>query len=224
MIFEGIAKKTISIGLCCVLYLLFSLGVYKVTHVFMHIMMAWNLFLAFLPLLWAIMIQKSLAKSNKLLCFVFSVSWLFFFPNAPYMVTDLIHLNGIKFYPPYYSTDIGAWLRLVHIGSGVFLGILTGFLSLYLIHQMLIRMKGRIKAGFALVSVCLLSGYGIYIGRFLRFNSWDIARPISLITRLIKDINSFSLEFSLLFAGYIFVTYIVFYVFFHKELQSFNIS
>ncbi len=216
--------------LCCLAYFFMSICVFGATFDFIHIMMAWNLFLAFLPLLFAKLSEKNFKKFKKLKVTAFRLLWLFFFPNALYLITDFIHINKIKFYskensyaPFFYSSDIIAWIKLVHIGLGVFLGTLIGLLSLYIIHQSLLRRKSKTAANIIMVIICLLSGYAIYIGRFLRLNSWDILRPLSLLSKLINNITPFSIKFSLLFAGYILAAYFIFYVFFHNKTSGDNI-
>ncbi len=195
--------------------LLLALGVFQ-------LFMAWNLFLAILPLYFARNFQSHVQgrEKKKGKRVLWAALWFFFFPNAPYMITDFIHISNHEFLirenpyaPLVYSTDIILWIRLVHIGTGVFLGTAAGMLSLYLIHQIVLNGRGQRIAACLIGAVCFLSGYAIYIGRFLRLNSWDILRPIYLISTVWQNLNLFSLEFSLLIAGYVLVTYWLFYVF-----------
>lgn len=221
---EKITNITIKpILLCCLGYLLISIPVFIATFNFFHLMLVWNVLLALLPLIFAIGVKRSLNQSKKIHALVLSLLWLFFFPNAPYMITDFIHIGGIEFYwkvAPYssvtYSTDMMAWLRVVHIGVGVLLGTLLGMLSLYIIHRVLIK-RNRLLGHSAVVSVSLISGYAIYIGRFLRFNSWDILRPVTLIVQLINDVNHFTIAFSLIYGLYVLLCYCIFYAFYHQR-------
>lgn len=230
------------IGLCVLAYIFISIPVIFLSPNFIHIAMVWNLGLAFLPLVFAKLLEKTLTRTGsgqepagsekksktetiKVLCL--GLLWLFFFPNAPYMITDFIHLSGISFYsradsyaPVIYSTDIVSWIELVHIGLGVFLGILAGLLSLSIVHRLVLKRKNRFTAHGVLVLICLLSGYAIYMGRFLRFNSWDILQPVSLLSELMRATNGFSLMFSLVFAVYILISYVFFHAFFPPKSSN----
>lgn len=223
---QSIDKSIKAIVVCFLGYFLISIPVFILTFNFIHAMMVWNLLLASLPLVFAKLLQKSLEKPKKVKIIVLGLLWLFFFPNAPYMITDFIHISGIEFYsrenlyaPTVYSTNIMSWIKLVHIGLGVFLGTLIGLLSLYIIHQIILASKSKIAANSVVLISCLLSGYAIYIGRFLRLNSWDVLLPVSLLSQLINAINLFSVGFSLLFAGYVLASYCIFYVFFHNKIS-----
>jgi uncharacterized membrane protein len=181
-------------------------------------MMVWNLVLAILPLLFSELLIKRIQNPKKGLSVLLGFLWLLFFPNAPYMITDFIHLNAIDFFPnQYYTTNLLDWIRLTHIGAGVFLGILSGLLSLYNIHRLLIKRKSKIATQVILVVISLLSGYAIYVGRFLRLNSWDILSPISLAVKFINGMTLFSLFFSLLMAIFILFSYYIFYLFCHLK-------
>lgn len=223
---ENTIGKSIKImALCCFGYFLISIPIFLRTFNSIYLMMVWNLFLASLPLVFARLLEKNSENPKRLKTIVLGLLWLLFFPNAPYMLTDFIHISGIEFIsrpepysPAAYSTNILSWVKLVHIGIGVFLGTLIGLLSLHVIHQTVLKSKSKSIANSVVVISCLLSGYAIYIGRFLRLNSWDVLRPVWLLSRLINDLNLFSLGFSLLFAGYVFISYCIFYVFFHNKI------
>lgn len=130
----------------------------------------WNLFLAWIPLLSALMAERT----RGLLAGTCSVVWLLFFPNAPYIITDLVHLH-----------DHGRWMfwvNLITLLSFAMTGLLLGYLSLYVMQK---RVKGRFGAvagwAFALGTLGLCS-FGIYLGRFGRWNSWDVVlEPVSLL-------------------------------------------
>lgn len=212
----------------CGIYLLFSFGVYALTHQFVHLMMIWNLFLAVLPLLFAYFYCRSSEKKQVLMARIFGLLWLCFFPNSPYLITDFIHLQGITFIydipsvysPVSYSTALLAWMSLIQIGIAVIAGIGTGMLSFALMEQQILQTWGRMTALMTNVMFCLVSGYSVYVGRFLRLNSWDILKPLSLLHKLSMSINRFTVEFSLLFAFFIFMVYGLFALLLNN--QSFN--
>jgi uncharacterized membrane protein len=104
---------------------------------------------------------------------VAAAAWLVFFPNAPYIFTDLIHLRPV--------VDHRFWMDLIIILLFAWSGFLVGCLSLRLLHEAVARQHGW-WAGWAFVaSACALAGIGVYIGRFLRWNSWDLlVNPLGL--------------------------------------------
>ena len=145
----------------------------------------WNLFLAFIP--WALsslLIIYPKLQEKKLAVITLLGTWLLFFPNAPYILTDLFHLKHVVSMP--------MWFDLLLILSFAWVGLLFGFMSLWdiekILKQYLIksRLKGllRYHLWIPLFSSVLLfiGSFGIYLGRYLRWNSWDIiAEPFALI-------------------------------------------
>ncbi|HET8653454.1 MAG TPA: DUF1361 domain-containing protein [Gaiellaceae bacterium] len=139
-------------------------------------LLAWNLFLAWIPLVAAVGVydlQRRGARIVKLL--PLAAVWLLFLPNAPYLLTDLIHLGS--------RDDAPLWFDLVLFSAFAWTGALLGFLSVYLMQVVVRRMAGAAWS-WALVGASLLaSGFGIYLGRSLRWNSWDfVTRPDALLS------------------------------------------
>jgi uncharacterized membrane protein len=136
----------------------------------------WNLFLAWVPLILALIIAH-LNQRNQLrgwLPLAATSAWLIFFPNAPYILTDLIHLRS--------STHERFWVDLLLILLFGFTGLVLGFLALYLMQQVIAQRLGRAAAWFFIPVMAGLAGFGIYLGRFLRWNSWDILlNPFGLL-------------------------------------------
>lgn len=218
-----IDKKTKGFIGCFIAYILVSIPIFILSRNFIHVALVWNLFLAILPLIFAKILQNTQNNIKKLKQIGLSFLWLFFFPNSLYIITDFIHISGINFYwreNPYtsiiYSTEIIHWAEIIHIGFAAIFGTLMGLLSMFIIHQVLLIKFKNIFANSIIVMVCFLSGYGVYIGRFLRFNSWDILQPIKLLSQLLNSLDYFSLNFSLLFGMYILASYYLFYVI-HKN-------
>lgn len=161
-------------GFTCFCFFM-SLFRFVCTDTKVFLFLNWNLFLAFIP--WAltslVIIKPSLGKSRFTLFFLVG-AWLLFFPNAPYILTDLFHLQS--------TSSMHIWFDLILILSFAWTGLLFGFLSLWDIER--IMLKSQKQRYVIIVSVILLfiSSFGIYIGRFLRWNSWDIiAEPLDLI-------------------------------------------
>jgi len=128
-----------------------------------YLFLLWNLFLAALPYFLAIF--KNRVSQSGFYQWLLIGLWLLFLPNAPYIITDLVHLDHSKGFD---------WYDTVLILSAGIAGIKFTFDSLDLI---LSDLKQRIPIiptwtwNFIFLS---LSAYGIYLGRYLRFNSWDI--------------------------------------------------
>ena len=145
----------------------------------LYVFLVWNLFLAWLPLLFAWFAY--LGQGRRLLFIIFGLLWLLFLPNAPYLVTDLMHLRP---WP-----DVPIWYDLMMLFSFALTGLMLGFLSLYLMQTAVARRYGGL-IGWLFVTIALgLSGFGVYIGRFLRWNSWDVfTNPLYLLSDIAHTI------------------------------------
>lgn len=154
----------------------------------------WNIFLAIVPFL----IVKYVIKSQQSLS-VFSILfliWLLFLPNAPYIITDFLHLKP--------RVGIPMWFDILLLMSASITGLIFGLMALQqMFHHLGNRFSDSVASAIILIS-CLLSGFGIYLGRFQRYNSWDILlEPLNIL----KDVNylfspiglSFTLGFGLFF-------------------------
>src|SRR5688572_1063136 len=124
----------------------------------------WNLFLAWLPLVLAVLARekyRTLRDGEKLGWHFLGLSavWLLFFPNAPYICTDLVHLTN-RYFGHF-------WVDLAIILSCAFTGLILGFLSLYLMQSLVARRYGRAAGWVFVAGVAGLSSFGIYLGRFL---------------------------------------------------------
>jgi uncharacterized membrane protein len=150
-----------------------------------YIWLGWNLVLAWVPLLLALAISRRHAPGGRPSwppSAALGVAWLAFFPNAPYLVTDLIHLRSRAFMPLWYD----AMMVFAFALTGVYLA----FLSLWLVHRLVERRFGP-GAGWTFVAaVAGLSGFGVYLGRYPRWNSWDVvARPGELLADLAAQVR-----------------------------------
>ena len=134
----------------------------------------WNLFLAWIPYLVALSIPYLYKISNsKMVVFAALSCWLLFFPNAPYILTDLLHLKK--------RIGIPLWYDMMLFLSFAWTGLMLGYLSLLEVQIFLRNFFSKwIVYSFSIMAL-LLCGFGIYLGRFLRWNSWDIiTHPFSL--------------------------------------------
>jgi uncharacterized membrane protein len=126
--------------------------------------LSWNLFLAWIPLLLSLLSWR--CRRHSLLAIALGILWLLFLPNAPYLVSDLIHLKPGGVVPMWY--DLGMLFAFAFVGLA---------LGLHSLHIMQALVKGRFGplAGWCFVlAAAVLSGLGVYIGRFLRWNSWEL--------------------------------------------------
>ena len=176
----------------------------------------WNLFLAWLPLMFALLAAEKYQNGPKRnwRFLGFTAAWLLFFPNAPYIFTDVIHLTTS------YFTHF--WVDLILILLCAFTGLVLGFLSLYLMQSVVAHRFGRLASWFFIAAVAGLSGIGICLGRFLRFNSWDVLfRPVKLyhgLGNLVADpFHASTLAFPVLFATFLFITYLMLYALTHLQ-------
>lgn len=145
---------------------------------FLFLFIPWNLFLAWLPLFFSSKIKNAeLSIKNSLL---FAL-WLLFFPNSPYLITDLFHLQQREGVPLYYD--------LVLLFMAAWNGLLMGLYSLRNIEQLLLKRLPANKVR-AIVSSCLvLCGFGIYLGRYDRYNSWHLlTQPYDLLKGILSKI------------------------------------
>ena len=180
----------------------------------------WNLFLAWMPMVFALLArehqQEGTSPGWRFLAF--AVAWLLFFPNAPYIFTDIIHLTRV------YSHF---WVDLMLILINAVTGLIVGFVSLYLMQLAVKRMAGEAMSWLFIAAVAALSGFGIYIGRFLRLNSWDIIAPGKMFHTLgmwasQTSVLSSSFAFSTLFAAFVFLSYVMLYALTHLSPAHLN--
>ena len=139
----------------------------RITYLFL----VWNLFLAWLPLLFAWLAVKW--RRRPLLPLAAAFLWLLFFPNAPYLVTDLIHLRPIN--------PVPLWFDMILLLDYALLGLFLCFTSLSIMHGLVDGRFGALAGWLFALGAISAGGLGVYIGRFLRWNSWDLfTRPLSL--------------------------------------------
>ncbi|MEM6316184.1 MAG: DUF1361 domain-containing protein [Bacteroidota bacterium] len=138
----------------------------------------WNLFLAWIPYLLSLVVKR-LQTKGKLWPITLALIglWLLFFPNAPYLVTDLLHLKQRSIIPYWYDVILFLSFSVT--------GLLLGLMSLYPIHQFFKQYLPKPLEHGLIILLIFLGSLGVYIGRFLRWNSWDIIyQPKGLLTDL----------------------------------------
>jgi len=182
--------------------------------------LVWNLFLAWLPLVFALLAGDAYRKGSgpNWRFRGLAVAWLLFFPNAPYIFTDLIYLTR-----DFYSRF---WVDLVLILAFALTGWVVGFISLFLMQTLVRRRVGPIASWLFIAVIAGLSGFGIYLGRFLRFNTWDVLlKPVALCRGIGNwaanpVTHSTSYVFPALFAVFVFTAYVMLYALTHLRHAS----
>lgn len=155
----------IMLASCLLSFMLIVFRVMATRHP-QFIFLIWNLFLAFIPFVianWLYLHQERFSRFSTVLMVAV---WLLFFPNAPYIITDLIHLH------PDHS--FGYWYNLLIVVSCAWNALVMGLWSLYDIQQVVAQKFSAITAWIVVISSVFLGAFGIYLGRILRWNSWDI--------------------------------------------------
>lgn len=128
----------------------------------------WNLFLAWVPYLcslWAISLHRRYPRRWWLLLLP-AVIGIAFFPNAPYIITDFLHL--------YERPRVPLWYDIGMLTSFAWTGVVLGIYALRLMQTIVQVWFGRILGWAFTLMIVGLSGMGVYMGRFLRWNSWDL--------------------------------------------------
>ena len=140
--------------------------------------LVWNLFLAFVPYMFSSFLENSPRTKRKGFFFLSGFIWLLFVPNAFYIITDLIHLD--------MNNGVPEWFDLALLLSFAWNGILFGIVSIRQMEKLFESHFGRRLDLLFILPVMALNGLGVFVGRFLRFNSWDIVtNPFQLIEGIV---------------------------------------
>jgi uncharacterized membrane protein len=147
----------------------------RVTYVFL----VWNLFLAVIPAVAAALFVQARSTFSRIASFAV---WLAFLPNAPYIATDFIHLRP--------RPGIPLWFDIALLLSCAATGILLAFTSVADVQGVISERWGSGVAWSFACSVLVLCGFGIYLGRFLRWNSWDlVTEPYAKLSYLAASVT-----------------------------------
>lgn len=155
----------------------------KVTQSIFYFFLVWNLFLAYLPLAVTLFLREKPQLTAKWQWLSVSfVVWLLLLPNAPYIITDFIHLNK--------DSGMPLWFDILLLTTFSASGILFGLESMKDMQSFLATKLNSAIASGLMAAACLLSGLGIYIGRVLRFNSWDVLyKPHTLANTVVTGLT-----------------------------------
>jgi uncharacterized membrane protein len=145
----------------------------------------WNLFLAWIPFWIACVVYYGHLRGTRrnVLMAGLGVLWLLFFPNSPYIWTDLVHLLQTR-------PGVAWWCDLVMALSFGWNGMLLGLVSLYLIQSVVHDRLGTGWGWMTVIAALGLGSFGIALGRFDRFNSWDLFfKPDELLLHLVGQFS-----------------------------------
>lgn len=172
--------------------------------------MLWNIFLAFIPFFISSILLLHTNKGNftKPFFIIGFIFWFAFLPNAPYVVTDFIHLNRISIVPPMYD--------IFFFFSSAYVSLLVGLYSISHMEKiLLLKFKQKIT-NIIIPIIILFASFGMYLGRFLRFNSWDlifshkflISSTWNVFLRPHSVTNVYT--YTILFFFFVYISYIAF--------------
>lgn len=208
--------KTFTLVSISILFSVFLLMIrMKLTDSSLYLFLVWNMFLAVIPFTITTYLV-SLPKLNKFVLVFWFFVWLLFLPNAPYIVTDLLHLR--------ISTTHLLWLDILVIGSFALSGLILFYLSIIDMKTILQAFISIKKTNYLVTLIIFLSGLGVYLGRFLRYNSWEIlSNPKYLLVDLTSIIlepfsNSEAWLFTIIFGTFLSVGHFAFKLFHSKPL------
>ena len=189
-----------------------------------YFFLVWNLFLAWIPFVISYFTYTAHLTKTRIYVVVplAAFFWLIFFPNAPYILTDFQHLAGAW-------RDVPVWYDVMLLIWFAFTGLMLGMTSLFMMHEIIRREFGRWAGWGFVLAVAGLSSAGVYVGRFLRWNSWDIFyNPMGMAEYTLQSAQDPSLQsigFTILFGGFFLFLYLTLYTFGHLllERQSDNV-
>ncbi|RLJ23084.1 putative membrane protein [Chryseobacterium sp. 7] len=173
------ARFKINILLILMTVFCFSLSAFRyyISDTKVFLFLNWNLLLAWIPLLLSSFILAFNIRS-KISLMAIIIVWILFFPNSPYILTDLFHLRA--------RNAIPIWYDLIVILSYAWTGLICGFISLNDIEKRLSDYGNRNIINGVIVFFLFMSSFGVYLGRFLRWNSWDVLNnPFGLFSDIV---------------------------------------
>jgi uncharacterized membrane protein len=174
----------------------------------------WNLFLAWIPLVLAIVAYGFAETRRATVAIVVvptAILWLLFFPNAPYILTDFLRLDA-------YHDAVPQWFDVMLIVWFAWTGLLLGVVSLRFMHAIVARALGRFSGWLFVLLATALGSLGIYLGRFLRWNSWDVFHaPLSMADQVWERVSqplssSRLVGFTSAFAAFFLFVYLALYL------------
>jgi uncharacterized membrane protein len=175
----------------------------------------WNLALAWVPLALALIVYDRHRRGAGLPALAAPLLlWLLFLPNAPYLVTELGLLRIIE--------DMPVWFDVALLATFGWTGLMLGFVSVYLVQAVARRLAGPLAGWACALGALGAAGVGIYLGRYLRWNSWDLlVQPTAVLRDSVARLDSPQLiGMSLVMAAFLTVAYTMLYVVLDAALDA----
>ncbi len=178
---------------------------FAATGEFGYRFLVWNLFLAAIPFPLAVVAEQFVHTRHSLVAVPFLIGWLLFLPNAPYLVTDILHLR---------ETNVPLWYDTLLYGSFAVTGMLLCIGSLALVHLAVQRRLGVVAGWVVAMFSLMLSGFGVYLGRVERWNSWNFWQtPRALARSVVAPLqnplsNTRTIGFTAIYGSFLCVSYL----------------
>lgn len=177
----------------------------------------WNLVLAWVPLVLALLVYDRHRRGARAASLAAPfVLWLLFLPNAPYLVTEFGLLRVIQ--------DMPVWFDVAMLVTFAWTGLMLGFVSVYLVQAVARGLTGPVASWACALGALAAAGVGIYLGRYLRWNSWDVlVQPAAVLRNAAARLDSPQLiGMSLVMAAFLTVAYTMLYVVLDAALDAQN--
>lgn len=179
----------------------------------------WNLFLAWLPLVVSMLavgagrVLDGLSATRGVVLTLLGIGWMLLYPNAPYLTTDFIHLIVNPSYSWRQSAEsLLVWYDLIVFFLFAWCGLLLGYVSMAQFHRLVGLHLGKAAGWLFIVAASFLGGFGVYLGRVIRLNSWDVLfSPFRLVNGVLDGINANGAIFTILFGLLILIVYLSLY-------------
>ena len=196
-----VKKTTQTLFIISIIAVIFDLARLDIWGTSNLLYLIWNLFLAWVPYIISLWFVKKDMSVNRFIPLF--LIWLLFFPNAPYLVTDVLHVAA--------SSPVLLWYDSLLFFFFGWIGLFLGILSLFRVHQYLKEHLNYLLSELSVLGICFISSFGMYLGRFERWNSWDV-----FISPLVFMRHVFSLSINITQAG----TPLIFVIFFTVFVYS----
>ena len=188
----------------------------------------WNLFLAWIPFFLSCVIHYIYRKhfDRRILvycvCIPCALLWLLFYPNAPYMLTNFSHFSHFTFFAGRNEPILlAAWYDFIMYSVFVLTSFLMGCVSLYTLQSIVKNITNTVWSWLFVFGVLLLSSYAIFLGRFLRLNSWDVWHNApNLIAQIQQSLTLRNFIFTVLFCIFLLMIYLAFVSIVHLKQSS----
>lgn len=207
------------LNLACLIVVMLVIARVAYSDTARHTGLVWNLFLAWIPFMLAYFAHLVSWRRATLYFIIPLIAflWLIFFPNAPYLLTDLQDLARRSF-------DAPLWYDVIIVVWASWTGMLLGVISLYLMQDIIIRTFGRLPGWVFVFVISALSSFGIYIGRFVRLNSWDILQNPSEVAQeilgVVIDPSMRLAAFTVLYTAFFLFVFLLLYSFSHMLREN----